>query len=131
MNRTIATLSLSLAAILSLASAASAQNLVISNARIIVGPGQTIEKGAVVITNGRISSVHAGTAPATPKGAKVINATGMTVIAGYIDDHRHIIQAGGRGGNELHAKLHHGAEARLVASRNAGTSPAGIGLPSR
>lgn len=98
MNRTIATLSLSLAAILSLASAASAQNLVISNARIIVGPGQTIEKGAVVITNGRISSVHAGTAPATPKGAKVINATGMTVIAGYIDDHRHIIQAGGRGG---------------------------------
>jgi imidazolonepropionase-like amidohydrolase len=75
----------------------SAQNLVISNARIIVGPGQTIEKGAVVIANGRIASVNAGAAQGAPKGAKIIDATGMTVIAGYIDDHRHIIQAGGRG----------------------------------
>jgi imidazolonepropionase-like amidohydrolase len=98
MKRTIATLSLSIGALLALATGASAQNLVITNARIIVGPGQTIEKGAVVITNGRIASVNAGAPPATPRGAKVINATGMTVIAGYIDDHRHIIQAGGRGG---------------------------------
>ena len=28
---------------------------------------------------------------------KVIDATGMTLMAGFIDDHRHIIQAGGRG----------------------------------
>ena len=80
--------------------ALSGQSLVISNARIIVGPGHTIEKGAVVITNGRITSVIAGAAPATPKGAKTINATGMTVVAGYIDDHRHImaIDGAGRGG---------------------------------
>src|ERR1017187_4580858 len=78
-----------------LASGAVAQNLVISNVRIIVGPGQTIEKGAVVITNGRISAVNAGAAPAPPAGAKVIDATGMTLMAGFIDDHRHIIQAGG------------------------------------
>jgi imidazolonepropionase-like amidohydrolase len=74
-----------------------AQNLVISNARVIVGPGRVIEKGSIVIKAGRIASVAAGTTSAAPKGAKVINATGMTVIAGYIDDHRHIIQAGGRG----------------------------------
>jgi imidazolonepropionase-like amidohydrolase len=74
-----------------------AQGLVITNARIIVSPRQTIEKGALVIINGRITAVIAGAAPAAPKGVKVINATGMTVIAGYIDDHRHIMQAGGRG----------------------------------
>jgi len=74
-----------------------AQNLVISNARVIVGPGRVIEKGSIVIKAGRIASVAAGAASAAPKGAKVINATGMTVIAGYIDDHRHMIQAGGRG----------------------------------
>jgi imidazolonepropionase-like amidohydrolase len=95
MNRTITALFLSLAASLALVSGAAAQNLVISNARIIVGPGQVIEKGAVVIKDGRIASVTAGPAPAAPKGAKVISATGMTVIAGYIDDHRHIIQARG------------------------------------
>jgi len=95
MNRTIASLALSLAGSLALASGAAAQNLVISNARIIVKPGQTIENGAIVIKDGRIASVTAGKAPAAPKGAKVINATGMTVIAGYIDDHRHILQARG------------------------------------
>ncbi|MEQ1579524.1 MAG: amidohydrolase family protein [Steroidobacteraceae bacterium] len=74
---------------------AVAQNLVISNARIIVGTGQVIEKGAVVVTDGKISAVTEGNAPKAPKGAKVINGTGMTVIAGYIDDHRHLIR--GRG----------------------------------
>src|SRR6266540_3595965 len=92
MNRTIT--ALWLAASLALGSAAAAQNLVISNARIIAGPGQVIENGALVIKDGRIASVAAGPAPAAP-GATVINATGMTVIAGFIDDHRHIIQ--GRG----------------------------------
>jgi len=92
MNRTIT--ALWLAASLALGSTAAAQNLVISNARIIAGPGQVIENGALVIKDGRIASVAAGPAPAAP-GARVINATGMTVIAGFIDDHRHIIQ--GRG----------------------------------
>ena len=34
----------------------------------------------------------AGKAPLTHKGVKVINGRGMTLIAGYIDDHRHLIQ---------------------------------------
>ena len=93
MNRTIT--ALSLAASLALASGAAAQNLVISNARIIAGPGQVIEQGAVVVRDGRIASVTAGAAPASSPGVRVIDATGMTVIAGFIDDHRHIIQARG------------------------------------
>ena len=95
MNRTITALLLPLTASFLLSSGAAAQNLVISNARIIAGPGQVIEKGAVVIQDGKVASVTAGAAPAAPQGAKVIDATGMTVIAGYIDDHRHIIQARG------------------------------------
>ena len=82
-------------AALALAGGAGAQNLVITNARVIAGPGQVIEKGTVVIKDGRIASVTAGTAAAAPKGMKIVNATGRTVIAGYIDDHRHIIQARG------------------------------------
>jgi hypothetical protein len=41
---------------------AAAQNLVITNARIIVGNGQVIERGSLVAQNGRITSVAAGTA---------------------------------------------------------------------
>jgi imidazolonepropionase-like amidohydrolase len=95
MNRSISRLLSALAGCLALTSGATAQNLVISDARIIVGPGQVIEKGAVVIQNGRIASVTEGAVPAAPRGATVIIATGMTVIAGYIDDHRHLIQARG------------------------------------
>src|SRR6185369_15773231 len=73
MNRTITALLLQLTASFLLSSGAEAQNLVISNARIIAGPGQVIEKGAVVIQDGKVASVTAGAAPAAPQGAKVID----------------------------------------------------------
>jgi imidazolonepropionase-like amidohydrolase len=68
---------------------ASAQNLVITNARVIVGNGQVIERGSVVVRNGRIASVAAG---ASAAGAQTIDARGMTVMPGFIDGHRHIIR---------------------------------------
>ena len=68
---------------------ALAQDLVFSNARIIVGTGQVIEQGAIVVRGGRIATVSAG--PASAPGLKVIDAKGMTAMAGFIDGHRHII----------------------------------------
>lgn len=44
---------------------AGAQGLVITNARILDGKGGAIERGAVVVRDGRIVSV-AATAPAVP-----------------------------------------------------------------
>src|SRR5687767_4578675 len=70
--------------------AASAQDLVITNARVIVGNGTVIEKGSLVIRSGRIASVGT-TAPNPPAGARTIDAKGMSVMPGFIDGHRHII----------------------------------------
>ncbi len=70
---------------------AMAQDLIIANARIIVGNGQVIERGSLVVRAGRIASVAAGTAAAQP-GSQTIDASGMTVMPGFIDAHRHIIQ---------------------------------------
>ena len=103
MKKLISTVALTAAMGLGAAGAASAQNLVINNARIIVGPGQTIEKGSLVVKDGRIASVTPGaTAPTkaarkgpTPGGVTVIDGEGMTLIAGYMDAHRHIVGARG------------------------------------
>ena len=74
------------------ATGAAAQNLVITNARILDGKGGAIERGSVVVRDGKIVSVAAGTA--TAQGARVIDVKGMTVMPGFIDSHRHPIGQG-------------------------------------
>ena len=68
--------------------ALSAQDLVITNARIIVGNGTVIDQGSIVVRGGRITSVAAGRANAT--GGQTIDAHGMTAVPGFIDGHRHV-----------------------------------------
>jgi imidazolonepropionase-like amidohydrolase len=67
----------------------SAQNLTITNARILDGTGRVIERGAVVVRDGKIVSVSA-TAPAGGTG-RTIDARGKTVMPGLIDAHRHLV----------------------------------------
>jgi imidazolonepropionase-like amidohydrolase len=69
----------------------AAQDLVIVNARVIDGKGGAIERGSVVIRGGRITSVAAGAAATVP-GAQTIDAQGRTLMPGFIDAHRHIVQ---------------------------------------
>jgi imidazolonepropionase-like amidohydrolase len=70
---------------------AAAQNLVISNARILDGTGAAVERGTVVVRDGRIASIGAN-ASGAPADAVRIDAGGRTVMPGFIDAHRHIIQ---------------------------------------
>ena len=69
---------------------AGAQNLVVTNARIIDGTGRVIDRGSVVVQDGRIVSVASGAARV--RGARVIDASGRTVVPGFIDAHRHVIR---------------------------------------
>ena len=66
----------------------SAQDLTITNARIIVANGTVIERGAIVIRGGKIVSVAAG-APSAASG-RTIDAKGMTAMPGFIDAHKHV-----------------------------------------
>jgi imidazolonepropionase-like amidohydrolase len=65
-----------------------AQNLAITNARIIVGNGTVIISGTLIVRAGKIVSASAGAA--NTQGLQTVDAKGMTAIAGYIDAHRHI-----------------------------------------
>ena len=67
---------------------AAAQDLTITNARIIGPNGTVIERLSIVVRGGRIASVGAGAASAA--AGKTIDAKGMTAMPGFIDAHRHI-----------------------------------------
>jgi imidazolonepropionase-like amidohydrolase len=86
--RTVATL----AAVL-LTGVVGAQDLVITNGRVLDGTGRVIERGTVVVRDGRIVSV--GEAAPSSRSGRRINAGGKTVMPGFIDSHRHLIQGDG------------------------------------
>ncbi len=61
----------------------SAQSIAITNARIHTVAGPVVERGTVIITNGKIAAV--GTDVAVPSGARVIDAAGKVVTPGFLD----------------------------------------------
>lgn len=56
---------------------------VVKDCKVIVQPGRTIEKGMVIIRDGLIE--HAGSVTAIPADAEIIDGTGLTAYAGFID----------------------------------------------
>lgn len=67
---------------------AAAQNIAITNVRIIVGNGDVIDSGTVVVRDGRIEEVTSGRTRTT--GLTTIDGSGMSAMPGFIDAHRHI-----------------------------------------
>ena len=70
------------------ASSAAAQDVAITNARIIVGDGTVIDSGTIVVRDGRIAEVAAGNIDTS--GLETLDAAGMSAMPGFIDAHRHI-----------------------------------------
>ncbi len=85
----IATCALTLVAALICVSSSLAQSktpqaaYAIRNARIVTVTGGVIEKGTVLVKNGKIGAVGANVT--VPKDAKIIDATGLSVYPGMID----------------------------------------------
>jgi imidazolonepropionase-like amidohydrolase len=78
-----------LAGLLSLCAVqAVAQDVAITNARVIIGNGTVINSGTLIVRGGKIVSASAGVANAG--GLKTIDAKGMSAMPGYIDGHRHV-----------------------------------------
>jgi imidazolonepropionase-like amidohydrolase len=65
-----------------------AQDVTITNARIVVANGNVIERGSIVVRGGKI--VSAGTGGPSGASGMTIDAKGMTAMPGFIDAHRHI-----------------------------------------
>jgi imidazolonepropionase-like amidohydrolase len=68
--------------------AVAAQDVAITNARIIVGSGAVIDSGTIIVRGGKIVSVTAGSGPT--QGLRIIDAKGMSAMPGFIDGHKHV-----------------------------------------
>lgn len=70
-------------------------------ARFLIGDGQVVPDGVMVVRDGRITEI--GDAVAVPDGATVIDARGKVVAPGFIDAHTHLgvhEEGVGREGND-------------------------------
>jgi len=65
-------------------------DLLITNARILDGTGNSWFRGSIEVSNGRITAIHRGNYSAAPSAVRVIDAGGMIACPGFIDVHAHI-----------------------------------------
>jgi imidazolonepropionase-like amidohydrolase len=98
---TLPALLLSLAA----AATASAQATALVGARILDGTGRVIERGTVIVREGRIVQVGAEDAVPVPGGATEVNLAGKTLIPGLVNAHGHLAATSGlRSGPEFYTR---------------------------
>jgi imidazolonepropionase-like amidohydrolase len=85
---------------------AAAGTLVLRGARILPVAGPPIERGVLVVEDGRIAAVGEEGEVAIPAAAEVRDLTGKTVIPGLVDSHSHVAEvAGGDGSAALHPEV--------------------------
>ena len=72
------------------------RTVLIHNVRVFAGDGSVIERGSVLIKDGKIGEVYSGDAPAAKSlKAEEIDAAGKTLMPGLIDVHVHLGSPGG------------------------------------
>ncbi len=64
--------------------------LAITHTRVIDGRGGYLESATVLVRQGRVAAVGPDRRVAVPRGARRINARGLTVLPGLIDCHIHV-----------------------------------------
>jgi len=60
----------------------------------MLGTVETVENASILVRDGRIVEISAS--PEIPEDAAIIDATGMTVMPGFVDSHTHIVYGGTR-----------------------------------
>jgi imidazolonepropionase-like amidohydrolase len=79
--------------------------IAVKGATIYTVTGSTIEKGILIVQNGKIISVG-DSSTQIPPGAQIIDATGKIIIPGIVDTHSHIGgPAGGDNSNALNPEV--------------------------
>lgn len=97
--------SLACLTVIMVSSLAAAQDVAITNTRIIVGNGDILDAATIVVRDGRIDEVSSGRV--STRGLTTIDGTGLTAMPGFVDAHRHI-NTGPNEREEMQAQLEAG-----------------------
>lgn len=95
--------------------------IALTGARIVtMDADRVIQRGDVLVTGGRIAAVGPSGSIQIPSGARRIDVSGMTIIPGLIDTHKHVSREGkgvlGKRSWELAANLAYGVTTGLEPS---------------
>jgi imidazolonepropionase-like amidohydrolase len=120
--------SLGIAGLLAAPGVATAQDVAVTNARIIVGNGTVIDSGTVIVRGGRIVSVSAGAVNA--QGLRVIDAKGMSAMPGFIDGHKHVAPGPNEKG-QMQSLLGRLRQSSPAAHGESNVAPAIASIPAR
>jgi imidazolonepropionase-like amidohydrolase len=61
-----------------------------TNARVLPVIGPNLDRGTIIIRDGRIAAIGPAADVPVPDGATIIDATGKTIIPGMVDTHSHV-----------------------------------------
>ncbi len=76
---------------------AAAETKAFTGARIFDGTGKAvIEKGTIVVVDGRIAAVGPSNKVKAPKGAQILDVSGKTITPGLINAHGHVSDVEGK-----------------------------------
>jgi len=103
---------------LAVAPAQDAATTVIRAARLVVGDGTVIDQPVVVVRGDRIVEAGPASRVTVPRGARIIELAGHTLLPGFIDTHTHLTSIDSDGG-DLAAIQETAAHAGIWAAVNA------------
>ena len=94
--------------------------IVYEGARLIIGDGEVIERGTLVVEQDRLVAVGAADAVTVPAGAARVDLSGRTVMPAMIDTHVHLRDTREERIEDLRRKAYYGVGVVLSLGRGVG-----------
>ena len=97
--------------------------IIFDGARVIVGNGEIIDSATFVVDGGRLTQVGRSGAVQTPRGAKLVDLAGRTVMPAIIDTHTHLSRERTELVNDLRRRAYWGVGAAMSLGQDDGEVP--------
>ena len=97
--------------------------VVFDGARVVVGNGEVIDNATFVVDGGRLTQVGTFGTVQTPRGAKLVDLAGKTVIPAIIDTHTHLSRERTELLNDLRRRAYWGVGAAMSLGQDVGDVP--------